>query len=126
MAGTPTETVIGAQAFEQGMGIYGNFYCKSTTSGIVPSPTHTQAGAVALTVENNEITPANASDGVILPPALAGLTVIIHNASATLAAQIYANGSDHIGSTAGSTGVSLAAATVTSYICFVTGTWITK
>ena len=55
----------------------------SVVTGITAGTTQTQNGATALTGRfNNVTTVANASDGVKLPAATAGLTVVVHNSGA--------------------------------------------
>ncbi len=97
-----------------------------SSGAVTASTTHTQAGATPILQMQVGVTVGNAADSVLLPPAKAGMEVTLANLSATLAMQVYASGSDTIGGTAGSTGVSQAATTLTIYYCFTTGAWLTK
>jgi hypothetical protein len=90
------------------------------------STTHTQAGATPITTMMAAVTVNNASDATILSAAVPGLQMSVANLSATLAGQMYANGTDTINGTAGSTGVSLTANAVTIYFCIQSGKWLTK
>jgi len=72
------------------------------------------------------VTVNNASDAVVLPPAVPGLQIMLANLSASLAGQLYANGTDTINGTAGSTGIALTANAVTLVFCMQAGKWLTK
>jgi len=102
---------------------YPGFIFRSTST-ITSSTTHTQAGATPITTQYVNVVNANAADAVLLPPAVAGAEVVVQNAGAAVALQVYATGTDTINGTAGSTGVSLAAASTGIYFCVVTGAWI--
>jgi hypothetical protein len=106
-------------------GVAGAFQTYSSQA-VTASTTHSQGGAAAITAMQAGVTVNNASDAIVLPPSRVGMELSIVNLSATLAMQVYANGSDTINGTAGSTGVSQAAAAVTLYFCFQAGKWVTK
>lgn len=99
---------------------------QDSNAAITASTTHTQNGATKITTDLVSVTVANASDSVVLPASAVGYSITVANTSATLACQVYASGSDTINGTAGSTGVALAATTVTIYFCFVAGAWLSK
>lgn len=67
-------------------------------------------------------TVASGSDSVQLPIAKAGLRVCVTNSGANTA-QVFGNGTDTIQGTAGSTGVTLAAAATAMYVCTKNGVW---
>ena len=97
-----------------------------STSNPTAGTTQTQAGATALTADLNAVTTGNASDGVRLPAAVAGLEIVVANLSASNAAKVYGAGSDTINGTAGATGVALATSAVTIYYCFQATKWLSK
>lgn len=67
------------------------------------------SGATALQHGINTVsTVAAGADSVVLPDAAAGDVIVLRNAGAN-ACQVFANGSDTINGTAGSTGISVAA-----------------
>lgn len=69
-------------------------------------------------------TVASDGDSVVLPSAVAGSIVYMHNADAAQSVLVYGNGSDTINGTAGSTGVSYAAAKRVMFIAVTNGVWI--
>ena len=69
-------------------------------------------------------TVATAGDSVVLPTASAGSVVYMYNADAADSVKVYGNGSDTINGTAGSTGVSYAAAKRVMFIAVTNGVWI--
>jgi hypothetical protein len=97
------------------------------TDTITATPAATQGTALLLTTPLNRITTAAAGSGVLLPPAIRGMEVVIDNNGAN-ATQVFGSGTDTINGTAGATGVALAVDTVgpTIYFCFSNGAWRTK
>lgn len=99
---------------------------------IVATPAGTQATSLLITGPLGRIiTVASANDGVLLPPAVRGMEILLVNDAAVNAAKVFASGTDTINGTAGATGVALAAvngggAGPTIYICFTNGAWRTK
>jgi hypothetical protein len=69
-------------------------------------------------------TVASDGDSVVLPSAVAGSIVYMLNADAAQSVLVYGNGSDTINGTAGSTGVSYAAAKRVMFIAVTNGVWI--
>lgn len=98
-----------------------------STDNITATPSGTQSNSLLLTTPLNRITTAAAGSGVLLPPAIRGMEVVIDNNGAN-AVQVFASGTDTINGTAGATGVALAVDTVgpTIYFCFSNGLWRTK
>lgn len=101
-------------------------------AAIVAGTTQTQAGATAITTQSVQVTVGNASDGVVLPSAVAGMVgAVIHIVNVSNAAgKIYAAGSDTVNLIAGATGVALASGSttgvVTIAVCNASGKWTTK
>ena len=94
--------------------------------GIVAGTTQTQAGATVLSGRYNKIaTVGTTGDGVALPAAKAGASVLIYNGGAN-SAQVYGNGTDTINDIAGATGIAQGAATAVEYFCPVAGKWYTN
>ncbi len=91
---------------------------------VVATPSGSVTTSIRLNAANVEITAvATAADGVLLPPAKAGLTVAILNSDAADAAQVFAGGGNTINATAGATGVSLAAGAAAIFKCIKDGNW---
>ena len=83
----------------------------------------TRADALQLAKEVNNVTTAAASTGVILPTGVVGMRIDLFNAGANTI-KVYANGSETIDGTSGSTGVSLTNAKRCSYWFTAANTWI--
>jgi len=95
-----------------------------SSQNLIATPGGTQATSIAINAANVNITAvATAADGVLLPPAKAGMVISIVNSDAADAAQIFASGTDTINATAGATGVSLAAAAAVILRCVKDGNW---
>lgn len=115
-------------------GANGAMVTYSTQTGIVAHAGGGQASATPITAMQAQIgTVATLNDSVLLPPAQAGmeLTVVNNGANAANAfpssqAQGGASGGDKINALAQNTALSLAAASVTIFYCFVAGTWVSK
>lgn len=82
-----------------------------------------RATALVLAKEVNNITTAAASTGALLPTGVIGMRITIFNAGAN-AIQVYANGSETIDGTAGSTGVALTNAKRCDYFFTAANTWV--
>jgi hypothetical protein len=94
--------------------------------GYVAGTTQTQAGATPITGRFNKIaTVGTTADGVLLPKATPGASVVIYNGGAN-SATVYGNGSDTINDTAGSTGIAQGASTAVEYFCPAAGKWYTN
>lgn len=86
----------------------------------------TQALALALTKEINRVTTVAApADSVKLPPAAAGLTIMVINSGAN-PMQVFGAGTDTIDDVATATGVSQMVGSVAIYVCSVAGKWYTE
>lgn len=80
-------------------------------------------GATALIKGINQVgTVASSGDSVLLPACVPGDIAIVQNVGAN-AMQIFATGSDTIAGTAGSTGISAAAASKRLFYCAIAGRW---
>lgn len=114
-------SILAGQAFNNQL--YGQ---SMGTDTITATPGATQGTALLLTAPLNRITTAAVGSGVLLPPAIRGMEVVITNDGANTT-QVFASGTDTINGTAGSTGVALTvAASPTIYIAFSNGLWRTK
>ncbi|SRR6266446_3508933 len=129
MAGTPDRTTLNVLALEAGCGWGGPnglFFSESFADGIVATPSGNQATAFQLARQNNRITVvASQNDAVKLPPATAGLEVILINHGAN-PCQVFGSGSDTINDVAGSVGVSMMQNSAVLYLCFSNGAWYTE
>jgi fibronectin-binding autotransporter adhesin len=124
---TPFQFTPGLGWFADGLGSGQSGSIQTLTSqGAITGGGTSQSTATAVTQALANITTSSASPaGVTLPPAKAGMQIAVANNSGNTIT-VYGNGSDTIGGTAGSTGVSQATATLTLYICFANGAWLTK
>lgn len=110
--------------------IWGNIlitglFTESSQDNIVATAGGGQAGAVPLTKELSRIaTVATAGDSVALPPAVAGLSIIVVNHGAN-AMQVFGNAAtgDTINDSATATGVSQMAGSEVIYGCATNGKW---
>lgn len=102
---------------------FGNPITSSQTT-VTAKASGTQTNSTAITAAiTNVTTVATAADGVLLPAAKAGATyTLVNNGAAAMT--VFASGSDTINGTAGSTGVSQAAGTTSSYRAAVAGKWL--
>jgi hypothetical protein len=91
------------------------------TPTITAGTTHTQAGATLCITTICVVTTASASDGVSLLqcPIAPQRQLIVNTTSATIT--VYAQGTDTINGTAGSTGVSQTGSGKTEYVCTAGG-----
>lgn len=120
IAGTISVLLLSGAAFAQVPPLSGGPVPDQLDTQIpaTPSTTHTQAAATILQGTINPVSPANAADAVSLPLCTrAPRRITVVDTSAANAVQVYAQGTDTIDTTAGSTGVSQAAQAVTEYLC---------
>lgn len=116
------------QADGVGEGFAGSI-ATGVSQGNVTAAGGTQASATPIVQALANIT--SGTNGVLLPPAKAGLSITLAN-NAGAPVQVYATGTDTINGTAGATGVAqsnLATGTppqVAIYYCFTNGVWLTK
>ena len=108
----------------------GKFLFESATAGIVAGTTRTQAGATALAQEINRIDTATApaagsllGDGVVLPAATAGLTLLVWNNTSN-PVQLYANGADTVNGVAGASGVAMPPNALYIAVAAASGGWM--
>ena len=95
----------------------------SSTPAITATPAGTQASSVQLTSVINRITVvATIGDGVKLPPALTGTTLIVANTAAN-AANVFPNTGDAINALAANAAFSLAGGKTASLYCAAPGFW---
>jgi hypothetical protein len=82
-----------------------------------------QAAALPLVAQNNRVTTVAApGNGVVLPPALAGMEVFLIN-HGTSSMQVFANLSDTVNDVSGATGVPQMANSLVVYVCTTAGKW---
>ena len=87
----------------------------------------TQGAALALTAYMSEVTTATAgsADGVVLPAATLGKTMVVINNAATAPVKVYPAVGEFIGSALVNVSVSIAAGSRASFVCTTTaGKWI--
>ena len=107
------------------MGLITDGWGFTYTAAITATAGGGRANAVPLVNMVNQVTTvATAADSVALPPAYGGQTIVVVNAAATNAAQVFAavGTSDTINGVAAATGVSLAAGKAATYVS-VPGAW---
>lgn len=96
----------------------------SAASGITAYAGGGQANATQLNAAINEVvTVGSAADSVKLPPSFAGARVIVINAHASNAIQVFGYNTATINGVASGTGVSQAAGKTAAYYCPVAGKW---
>lgn len=125
------KTIISTQYQAQG----GAYYA-SSLDNITATPSGTQATSLLLVNQQNRITTVGtAADGVRLPPAIAGASVVVTNDAAANAANVWPSsqaqggvtGGDKINALTANTAFSLTvAAGPTIFYCFSAGVWRTK
>ncbi len=102
--------------------VMGNNLARTAVTTISAAGT-TRADATQLTADVTKLTTVGANTGVILPTGIVGMSILIENGGASVC-KVYANGSETIDGTAGSTGVSLTNAKRCIYYFIATNTWI--
>ena len=118
-----TQYSAGPQLFDPGLITGGGGY--TYAAGLTATAGGGRANALPLTAGINRVsTVATAADSVALPPAYGGQVVIVVNAAATNAMQVFAavGTSDTINGVAAATGISLAAGKADSFVS-VPGAW---
>lgn len=95
--------------------------CRNAANVSVAAGT-TRADALQLSREFTRISSAASGTGVILPTGVVGMYVTIYHDGAN-AVKVYANGSETIDGTAGSTGVTLTNGNACMYVFSATNTW---
>jgi hypothetical protein len=98
-------------------------YYATTVGNALTAAGTTRTDALQLAAQYNRVTTAAASTGVILPVGIVGMEIIIDNGGAN-AIKVYANNSETIDGTAGSTGVTLTNTKRCIYIFVAANTWI--
>lgn len=118
----PTQYGVGPQLFDPGLMTNGGGY--TFANNLTAHAGGGQASALPLTTSQSRVTTVGtAADSVSLPLAVGGQAITVINAGSN-AMQIFASpsGTDTINSTAGSTGISLAAGKTIELISFP-GAW---
>jgi hypothetical protein len=109
----------------------GGFPVEATSDGLTAHAGGGQANGLLLTSQNNRVsTVATTADSVVLPPAIAGLTVTVMNSGANSmnvypasAAQGGVVGGDAINALGANAAYSVAAAKQVQFTCYTTGVW---
>ena len=112
--------------FTEGLGVgYSNTLpTVSYVDGVTAHAGGGRGSAVAIsTILTRVTTVGTAADSVVLPVAAPGLELTLINAAASNAMQVFANGSDTIDGTAGSTGYSQAAGKTVTYFSTAAAAW---
>lgn len=98
----------------------------SGADGITAFPTGGQAGAVPLMATINRVsTVGSANDSVRLPAAVAGLQVVVSNATAATSMNVFPAGTDAINALAPSAAFAIAGAKTCQFFCATAGQWHT-
>lgn len=83
-----------------------------------------QSGATLCSADYNRFTTvASAADSALLPAAIAGREVVVINAAATNAMNIFPATGENINALSANTAISLAADKTMRFFCAVNGTW---
>ena len=108
----------------------GKFLFESATTGLIAGTTRTQAGATPLGQEINRVDTSTAAaagsllgDGVVLPPAAAGLTLLVWNNTSN-PIQLYGNGGDSVNGVAGATGIAMPPNSLYIAVAAAAGGWM--
>lgn len=102
------------------------FDLASTAAGITARAGGGQALATPLLMTNNRVTTvATAADSVLLPAAVAGSRVVVFNATATNAMNVFPATGQFINLLAVNTAFSVPAGRGCEFVCCVDGTWNT-
>jgi hypothetical protein len=103
----------------------GEYIYESATDGIIAAGT-TQATAAQLPLtEMNRLTTVAVGSGIMLPPAVPGLDIIVVNHGAN-AVQVYGQPGDTINDVVSATGVSQMQSSWVYYGCFSPGVWYSE
>jgi len=95
-------------------------------NGLTASTSSDQAGALALNYRNSRVTTsAVAGDSVVLPFALKGMSMIVCNAAAANAIDVFPATGDAINALSANTALSISANASAQFTCMVNGTWNT-
>lgn len=96
----------------------------SAANGLTAFAGGGQASATALTAGINRVTTvATAADSVRLPAAVAGTRVVVINAAAANAMNVFPATGEAINALSANTAISVAANRVIEFVCAVAGTW---
>lgn len=96
----------------------------SVAAGLTAHAGGGQGSALALTARVNQVTTvATAADSVVLPAAVAGEEIIVINAAAANAMNVFPATGDAINALAANTALSVVANKAIMFVCAVTGTW---
>lgn len=102
------------------------FDLSSTATGITARAGGGQALATPLTATYNRVTTvATAADSVLLPAAVAGTRVVVFNAAAANAANVFPATGASINALAANAAFSVPAGRGCEFVCCVDGTWNT-
>lgn len=105
-------------------GFYGNFATSSAVNGIVAFAGGGQANATLLPAMINRVTTvATANDSVKLPPAIAGMSIVVSNAAASNSMNLFPNTGDNINTQGANTAFAVAAGKTVSLTSAVNGQW---
>ena len=101
----------------------GQFYV-SATDGMTAHAGGGQANAVPLpTLFNRVTTVGSANDSVLLPPAIAGIEVLVVNAAAANSMNVFPSTGDAINALAANAAFAVAANKTCTFFCVKTGVW---
>lgn len=118
------EAAPGAWSVDAGFGSSGQLQTMLTLNGITAHSGGGQGSATPLVAMINRITTvAAAGDSVVLPTSAPGLMVMVVNATATNAANVFPLGTDAINALGASAAFSLAAGKTAEFYCTNTGQW---
>lgn len=118
-----TGAILGSTTITAGTNLVATaYYLRSVGTALTAAGT-TRADALQLAKEINNVTTTASGTGVILPTGQVGMQVRVYNNGANTLA-VYANGSETINGTAGSTGVTQATTKVSDYCFTAANTWI--
>lgn len=106
------------------LALRGLLVAESTVNGLTAHAGGGQGSALALTASINRVTTVgSAADSVVLPAALAGLTVTVINAAAANSMNVFPATGDAINALSANTALAVAANKTVQFTCAVAGTW---
>lgn len=118
------EASPGAWSVDAGFGSSGQLQTMLTLNGITAHAGGGQGSATPLPAMINRVTTvASAGDSVVLPASAPGLMVMVVNATATNAMNVFPNGTDQINVLGASAAFSLAASKTAEFYCTNAGQW---